>query len=120
MMSSLSGVPEISVQETARKLKDEEKFILLDVREAWELERARLPGEQVVHAPMSQLARRGVSALPAEVEDKQQEIVVVCHHGQRSAEVTAWLLRSGWQQVRSMAGGVDAYATQVDPSIGKY
>lgn len=119
-MSSLSGVPEISVQETARKLKDGEDFILMDVREAWELERARLPGKQVVHAPMSQLARQGIYALPAEVEDRQQEIVVVCHHGVRSVEVTAWLLRSGWQQVCSMAGGVDAYATLVDPSIGKY
>jgi rhodanese-related sulfurtransferase len=92
----------------------------LDVREAWELEHARLTGEQVVHAPMSQLARRGVFALPEEVKDRQREIVVVCHHGVRSAEVTAWLLRSGWQQVRSMVGGVDAYAAQVDPSIGKY
>jgi len=119
-MSSLPGVPEISVQETARKLKDGEDFILLDVREPWELERARLAGEQVVHAPMSQLSRRGIDALPADVEDKQQEIVVICHHGMRSAEVTAWLLRQGWQKVRSMAGGVDAYATLVDPSIGKY
>ena len=119
-MFSLSGVPEISVQETAQKLKDGEDFVLLDVREAWELERARLPGKQVVHAPMSQLSRRGVYALPPEVENKQREIVVVCHHGVRSAEVTAWLIRSGWQQVRSMAGGVDAYAALVDASIGKY
>ena len=120
MMSSLPGVPEISVQETARKLNDGEKFILLDVREAWELERARMPGKQVVHAPMSQLARGGIFALPTEIEDRQQDIVVICHHGMRSAEVTAWLIRSGWQQVRSMAGGVDAYAVLIDPLIGKY
>lgn len=119
-MFSLFGVPEISVQETAQKLKDEDDFILLDVRESWELERVRLTGKQVVHAPMSQLSRHGVYALPSQVEDKQQEIVVVCHHGVRSAEVTTWLIRSGWQQVRSMAGGVEAYAAQVDPSIGRY
>ena len=119
-MSSLPGIPEITVQETARKLKDGEFFIILDVREAWELEHARLPGEQVIHAPMSQLARQGVYALPAELADKAQDIVVICHHGVRSAEVTAWLLRQGWQKVRSMAGGVDAYAALVDPSIGKY
>ena len=59
MMSNTPGIPEISVQETARKLKDGEIFILLDVREAWEIERARLPGKQVIHAPMSQLARQG-------------------------------------------------------------
>jgi rhodanese-related sulfurtransferase len=119
-MFSLSGVPEISVQETAQKLRDGERFVLLDVREAWELERARLPGEQVIHAPMSQLAQHGVYALPAEVEDRQQEIVVACHHGVRSAEVTAWLLRSGWQRVRSMSGGVNAFAALIDASIGKY
>jgi rhodanese-related sulfurtransferase len=120
MMSNLTDIPEISVQETARKLRDGEIFIILDVREAWELERARLLVEQVIHSPMSQLARQGVYALPVEVEDKQQEIVVICHHGVRSAEVTAWLLRLGWQHVRSMAGGVEAYAALVDSSIGKY
>jgi rhodanese-related sulfurtransferase len=120
MMSSLFDIPEISVQETAQKLKNGEDFILLDVREAWELERARLPGEPVIHAPMSQLARQGIYALPAEVTDKTQDIVVICHHGVRSAEVTAWLLRQGWQNVHSMAGGIDAFATLVDPSIGKY
>jgi rhodanese-related sulfurtransferase len=119
-MFTLSGIPEISVQDTAQKLKNGEDFILLDVREAWELERARLPGKQVIHAPMSLLARQGVYALPAEVADKTQDIVVACHHGVRSAEVTAWMLRQGWQNVRSMAGGIDAFATLVDPSIGKY
>jgi rhodanese-related sulfurtransferase len=120
MVNSQSSVPEISVQEFARKTANREDFIVLDVRETWELARAQLKNAKVIHAPMSQLSRQGVHALPEEVLDKEQEIVVICHHGVRSAEVTAWLLRLGWQKVYSMAGGVDAYATQVDPSIGKY
>ena len=120
MVNSQSAVPEISVQEVARKIATREDFTVLDVRETWELARAQLKDGRVIHAPMSQLSRRGVHALPEEVVDKEQEIVVVCHHGVRSAEVTAWLLRQGWQNVHSMAGGVDAYAAQVDPSIGKY
>lgn len=115
-----SSIPEISTQETSQKIASGEDFIILDVRENWELARAQLKTGRVIHAPMSQLARQGVYALPVEVEDKQQEIVVICHHGVRSAEVTAWLLRLGWQRVRSMAGGVDAYAALVDSSIGKY
>lgn len=108
------------MQEIARKIANREDFFVLDVRETWELALAQLKNGRVIHAPMSQLSRQGVHALPEEVMDKEQEIVVICHHGVRSAEVTAWLLRQGWQKVYSMAGGVDAYAAQVDPSIGKY
>lgn len=108
------------MQEIARKIANREDFFVLDVRETWELALAQLKNGRVIHAPISQLSRQGVHALPEEVMDKEQEIVVICHHGVRSAEVTAWLLRQGWQKVYSMAGGVDAYAAQVDPSIGKY
>lgn len=108
------------MQEIARKIANREDFFVLDVRETWELALAQLKNGRVIHAPISQLSRQGVHALPEEVMDKEQEIVVICHHGVRSAEVTAWLLRQGWQKVYSMAGGVDAYAAQIDPSIGKY
>lgn len=108
------------MQEIARKIANREDFFVLDVRETWELALAQLKNGRVIHAPISQLSRQGVHALPEEVMDKEQEIVVICHHGVRSAEVTAWLLRQGWQKVYSMAGGVDAYAAQVDPSTGKY
>ena len=120
MVFNTNAVHEISVQETARKIANSEDFVILDVRELWELALVRLKNGRVIHAPLSQLARPGVYALPDQIADKKQEIVVICHHGVRSAEVTAWLLRQGWQKVRSMAGGVDAFALQIDPSIGKY
>ena len=70
-------------------------------------------------APLSELAAlRQCVAAPA--RNKEAEIVVLCHHGVRSAQVTAWLLQEGWKNVKSMAGGIAAYAEQVDPSVGAY
>lgn len=113
-------LPEISVQETARRLETDDPFIILDVREPWELQRARISDPRVVNAPISQLARQGQFALPEQVADKTVDILVICHHGARSAEVTAWLLRNGWEKVRNIPGGIDAFARSVDPSIGIY
>lgn len=119
-MSNPYGVPEVSVQEVAEKRAQEETFILLDVRELVELNYANL-GEEVVVAPLSQLAQQQQEALPPSVlEDKEAEIVVFCHHGNRSAQVAAWLQQQGWTNVYNMAGGIDAYASVVDPAIGRY
>jgi rhodanese-related sulfurtransferase len=119
-MVNYYGAPEIDVRELAKRVRSEENFVLLDVREPWELNLACLRDKRLVVAPMSRLAQRGTEALPGEVRDKNTEIVVVCHHGARSAEVTAWLIRQGWSNVRSVAGGIEAYALCVDPSIGRY
>jgi rhodanese-related sulfurtransferase len=117
---SHAGVPQISVKEVARKLADGAELVILDVREPFEVLRARLPGPQVCYAPVSRLAREGLPALPAQVQDRQAEIVVVCHHGVRSADVTAWLRAQGWERVASMTGGLEAYAVHIDSSIGRY
>ena len=114
------GLPEISVQEVAAKRANGDKFILLDVREARELTYANL-GDDVTHAPLSDIAERRLEALPTSVtENKDAEIVVMCHHGNRSGQVTGWLLQQGWTNVFNMAGGIDAYAVQVDSSVGRY
>lgn len=114
------GAPEVSVQETAAKLAAKEDVIILDVRERNEIERVALPSEQVIILPLSQLARQGAEALPEELRDPSREVIVMCHHGVRSAQVTTWLRHQGWTAVRSLAGGIDAYAREVDPSIGTY
>lgn len=119
-MVNYYGAPEISIHKLAEKVQSEEDFILLDVREAWELNLARLRDKRLVVAPMSRLARRGLEAIPVEARHKNAEIIVFCHYGVRSAEVTAWLVRQGWSNVRSLAGGIEAYALSVDPSIGRY
>ncbi len=81
---------------------------------------AKSPIRRVVYAPMSDLARKQTAALPPEVADPAVKLVVFCHVGQRSAQVTFWLQDLGWQNVASLAGGIDAYARQVDPEIGFY
>jgi rhodanese-related sulfurtransferase len=114
------GAPEITVTEVAEKRENGEDFILMDVREAHELNLANL-GEGITLLPLSQLASSQLDALPAEVaNNKDAEIVVLCHTGMRSGQVTAWLLGQGWTNVLSMAGGIDAYARQIDPDVGLY
>ena len=114
------GVPGLSVQEVAQKRKNGDEFLLLDVREPNELLLVNL-GQAVLTAPLSQLARQGPEALPENIlTNKEAEIVVVCHHGNRSAQVTAWLRQQGWTNVFNMDGGVEAYAIAVDPTIGRY
>lgn len=114
------GAPEISVREVADKLAQAESFVLLDVRETYELQGATLPPGSFELAPLSELAARQTAALPNAAQDKNAEIVVFCHHGVRSAQVTAWLRQQGWSNVLSMAGGIDAYAREIDPSVGTY
>lgn len=119
-MANPYGVPDISAAEVARKRAAGEGFLLVDVREPFELTLANL-GDGVLNVPLSDLSRRRVQALPETVTaDPAQEIVVVCHHGNRSAQVTAWLLQQGYTSVYNLDGGIDAYAREVDPSIGFY
>ena len=107
-------------EEVARRRSAGEDFLLLDVREHWEIELANLGTEKVAVAPLSQLAAERLAALPEAARDPNTPIVVLCHHGVRSADVTAWLLSQGWTNVVSMRGGIAAYAEQVDPSVGTY
>ena len=118
-MSSLA-VPEIDVHELARKLGLDESFILLDVREGWELDQAMIVDDRLKVMPMSRLAQLGEEALPEDVQQKGTEILVMCHHGVRSAQVTQWLLARGWTNAFSVRGGIAAYAQEIDGSIGRY
>ncbi len=111
---------EITVQQLAEKLKSQDGFILLDVREPWELQRARIRDDRLVLQPMSVLAQRGLEALPEPVRQQDAEIYVLCHHGVRSVNVTDWLASQGWTKVFSVAGGIAEYAERVDPSVGRY
>jgi rhodanese-related sulfurtransferase len=112
--------PEIAVNELSEKLKSEDKFILLDVREPDELNYAKLTDNRLEVTPMSQLARQGTKALSEAAQSQDATIYVMCHHGNRSAQVTAWLAQQGWKHVFSVRGGIDDYARRIDPSIGFY
>jgi rhodanese-related sulfurtransferase len=113
-------VPEISVTELSRKLTSQDKFILLDVRELDELSFAKLTDSRLEVAPLSRLAQEGTKALSGAVNSKDATIYVMCHHGNRSGQVAAWLARQGWENVFNVRGGIDEYARKVDRSVGMY
>lgn len=105
---------QLAVEELKRWLEDSTRPqpVLLDVREAWERAICSLPGS--VHMP--------IGAVPARADelDAAAETVVVCHHGARSAQVAAFLERRGFARLYNLAGGVNAWARRVDPSMATY
>jgi rhodanese-related sulfurtransferase len=113
-------IPEITPLELAQRMQSEPGLILLDVREPYEVVRSKLADPRVVYAPLSELARKQMEALPASIQDRAAPLVVFCHMGQRSAQVTLWLMDLGWQNVVSLSGGIDAYARMVDPTMRTY
>ncbi len=113
-------LPEITVTELSEKLKSEDKFILLDVRELHELDLAKLTDSRLEVTPLSRLAREGIHALSDSAKLKDSTIYVMCHHGNRSGQVTAWLVQQGWNNVFNVSGGIDEYARQIDHSVGFY
>ncbi|MGL4650738.1 MAG: rhodanese-like domain-containing protein [Caldilineaceae bacterium] len=114
------GAPEISAGALKAKRDAGEALTWLDVREPWEVRRVQVKDEGILNTPLSDLSQRGLDALPDQALDKQAAIVVQCHHGVRSAQVALWLRQQGWSDVVSLAGGVDAWAKEVDASIGTY
>ena len=114
------GAPEISVTEVAKKLQEDETFVLLDVREMHESQWAKLDDERVVKLPLSILSQELLAAIPDEVKEKDTEVIVFCHTGVRSFQVTGWLRQQGWTNVLNMTGGIDEYAVRIDSSVGRY
>jgi len=104
----------ISAPELAAWLADaaREPPLLLDVREPWEFEKARIAGAQLV--PM-----REVPARLAEI-DAEREVVAICHHGGRSQQVAMFLEKSGYKKMHNLVGGVDAWSRTVDPAVPLY
>ncbi len=86
--------------------------VLLDVREPWEFQAARIEGS--THMPMQQ-----VPARVGELEP-DNDIVVICHHGGRSLQVGLFLEKQGFARVHNLVGGVDAWARTVDPAVPVY
>jgi rhodanese-related sulfurtransferase len=115
-----SSVPEITVEKLAGKLRSQDHFILLDVREMWEFDLAKIDDDRIEIVPMSLLAEQGLEALSDSVKSKEAEVFVLCHHGVRSTDVTNWLTSQGWKNTFSVAGGIDEYARKIDSSVGFY
>ena len=120
MMAFEKPIPEINVHFLAAKLKSDEVFVLLDVRELFEEDRAKITDSRLTVMPMSRLSSEGVDALPESARLQNAEIYVMCHHGVRSSDVTRWLVSQGWTNVFSVRGGIDAYAHEIDKTVGFY
>lgn len=103
---------EISPTETAELLNKKEAR-LIDVRELWEFQTAHVEGGVLM--PMGDVPSRAHQEL-----DPDERIVVMCHHGQRSLNVTFWLRNQGFENVQSLRGGIDAWSTEIDPSVARY
>jgi rhodanese-related sulfurtransferase len=104
---------EITPEEVKAKLDQGLTFTLLDVREPWEFETAKIPTAKLM--PMGDVPSRAHQEL-----DLEDEIVVVCHHGVRSMNVTVWLRQQGFEKAQSMRGGIDAWSRAIDAAVPKY
>jgi rhodanese-related sulfurtransferase len=101
---------EVDVTTAANLLR--EGAILLDVREPYEVALCSVAGSR--HVPMRQIPER-MRELPAD-----GQILVLCHIGARSMRVTQFLRQNGFTQVSNVAGGIDAWAEQLDPAMVRY
>src|ERR1700751_818821 len=104
---------EITAEEVKGKLDAGENFTLLDVREPWEFETAKISSAKLM--PMGEVPSRAHQEL-----DPEDHIVVVCHHGVRSMNVTAWLRQQGFEKAQSLRGCIDAWSRRVDGKVPLY
>lgn len=107
-----AAVPTVDVRELQRLLEAGDKFILLDVREPYEWDIARIPGARLL--PLGELPSR-LSEL-----DSTDEFILQCKTGKRSAKALGILREAGFTRVRNLTGGIEAWADQIDPSVAKY
>ena len=105
-------VKEIGPRELHQRLASGEMPLVLDVREPAEIRLAPFAG--ALEIPLGELQQRIAELDPSE------EIVVLCHHGIRSARVASYLADQGFARVVNLAGGIDAWSVLVDPSVPRY
>jgi len=105
---------QVSAQELATWLKDENPPRLLDVRQPEEHETAALPGSKLI--PLAHILTRA-----GEIEDwKEQDVVVYCHHGVRSLMAIGGLRALGFKKLHNLSGGIDAWSRDVDSGVPRY
>ena len=106
-------IRQLTVSELKERLdKGTNDFLLIDVREPWELNVCSLPGAMPI--PM-----RAVPARYMELP-RDGEIVLMCHHGIRSQQVAYFLERQGFTKLNNLVGGIAAWAREVDPKMPTY
>ena len=103
---------QITPQELKTRLDRNDRPFLLDVRQDWETRLCRL--ENAVHIPIEEIEVRTDELNP------EDEIVVYCHQGVRSAAVAEYLRQLGFKNVKNLAGGLDHWARTIDSSMRRY
>src|SRR5262245_36192973 len=105
-------VPEIDVHALERRMKSDRPFLLLDVREPFEFEMARIEGANLIP----------LGALPGRVGelDPEKETFVFCHSGVRSGWAAEFLRSAGFPKVANVTGGIDAWSEEIDPDVPRY
>ena len=103
---------QIEPSELKRRLNTGEQLILVDVREPWEQEICRIDGARLV--PLSDL--------PANLAlfEQAATVVLYCHRGIRSLDAAVWLRGQGIEGARSLAGGIERWAVEIDPRVPRY
>jgi rhodanese-related sulfurtransferase len=113
----MTNLPSVSVRELADYLNSGASGVqLVDVREAEELAIAALP--QFRHLPLSAAAEWGPKI--QDYLDRSMEVWVLCHHGVRSAQMCLWLRSQGYEGVKNIRGGIDAYSMEIDAAVPFY
>ena len=105
-------VLDISCSELAAKLKGNHPFVLLDVREDWELEICAI--SQALHIPLSELSGRLDEIAP------EEPLAIICHHGVRSRHAGRFLEDRGFKEVFNVRGGIDAWALDIERDMSRY
>ena len=106
------AIPTMSAHELKQKMDAREPFELIDVREGFEYEIARIDGARLI--PLGEIAERA-DELP-----RDRPIVVHCHSGRRSAEAVRLLQQRGFGNIYNLEGGIDGWSDQIDPGVPKY
>ncbi len=103
---------QIEPRELKHRLERGEKLLLVDVREPWEHEICRIEDAQLIP----------LGSLPASLAlfEQAEEVVFYCHHGMRSLDAAAWLRGQGMESAKSLAGGIERWATEIDPRVPRY
>jgi adenylyltransferase/sulfurtransferase len=110
--SEKGAIPAMSPHELKQKMDAGEAFELIDVRELFEYEIARIDGAKLI--PLGEIAER------LDELEREQPIVVHCHTGMRSAQAARLLQQRGFANVYNLEGGIDAWSDQIDPNVPKY
>ena len=106
---------ETTPHDIQRRLAAGEKLLLIDVREPNEFQAARISGAELI--PMRTIPAQ-LQRLEAASDDAT--LIVYCHHGIRSLNVVNWLREQGVSGCQSMAGGIDRWSLEIDPSVPRY